>query len=146
MREREVRTICERVQLQAGDTRVMACRGPVGRPVCSKVMIRHSPTRRNAALVAQASKGTGGFDYQLGWPYIALVIEAVCVGVQARPPIAIAAVLLVLFQSPADNSFLKATADSGIFPRYKDAKFFCEMLTAWTFGSFLVVSYLMART
>jgi hypothetical protein len=81
---------------------------------------------------------------QFGWPYAILAIEVACVAAHARLPLAIGSVLLVLFQTPQDNQFLKFLANSGIFPRYKDARFFCRTFTAFTFASFLVVSYLMA--
>ena len=85
-------------------------------------------------------------DYQLGWPYLLLPAELVLVALQLRTPIAVACVLLVLFQTPTDNAFLKFVSSQGIFARYKDAKFFCGVLTGWTFVSFLLVSYLMARS
>jgi hypothetical protein len=103
-----------------------------------------APTLRKFGA-PKAKGGLESFDYQLGWPYIALALESVCVVLHQRAPLAIVAVLLVLFQSPADNQFLKTVANSGLFARYKDAKFFCGVLTAWTFVSFLVVSYLLAR-
>lgn len=81
---------------------------------------------------------------QFGWPYALLLVEIACVVAQARTPLAIASVLLVIFQTPQDNQFLKTVASNGVFPRYKDAQFFCRTLTAFTFFSFLLVSYLMA--
>jgi hypothetical protein len=85
------------------------------------------------------------FNVQLGWPYAILLVETVCVLLHARMPLALACVFLVLFQSPQDSQLLKTVAGLGIFPRYKDAKFFCQALTVYTIGSFLVVSYLMSR-
>lgn len=82
---------------------------------------------------------------QLGWPYVLLGVEAACVAAHARTPLAIACIVLVLFQSPQDNQLLKYVANAGIFPRYKDAQFFCRALTVWTVGSFLVVSYLLSQ-
>jgi hypothetical protein len=104
------------------------------------------PTGGQSYVTARAGKSFDSFDYQLGWPYVALLAEVVFVVLQQRAPLAIASVALALTQSPSDNLFLRSVSGSGAFARYKDAKFFCSVLTAWTFGSFLVVSYLMART
>jgi hypothetical protein len=87
-----------------------------------------------------------GFDVQFGWPYALLAVEVVFVAAQLRLPLAVGSVLLVLFQTPQDNQFLKFLANSGIFSRYKDARFFCHTFTAFTFASFLAVSYIMALT
>ena len=104
----------------------------------------HCSSGRHVA--AQASKRFSGFDYQLGWPYVLIPLEVAAVALQWRLPLAVMSVLLVLFQTPTDNALLKWVADLGAFARYKDAKFFCGVLTASTFTSFLVVSYVMART
>ena len=113
---------------------------------------RHPSVRpfRQHAVAVNASAGArkGVFDkldYQIGWPYAALGLEALCVALHWRAPLALTAVFLVLFQSPSDNALLKAVASSGIFARYKDAQAFCAALTACTFVSFLVVSFLQAR-
>lgn len=101
---------------------------------------------RHRFAAAHATSRQISFDYQLAWPYLLLPAELVLVALQLRTPIAIASVLLVLFQTPSDNAFLKWVSAQGVFARYKDAKFFCGVLTAWTFVSFLVVSYIMARS
>ena len=99
----------------------------------------------NSRVSTQAQKRATSFDYQFGWPYLLIPVELVMTALKWRAPIAIASVLLVLFQTPTDNAFLKSVANSGVFARYKDAKFFCGALTASTFVCFLMVSYLMAR-
>ena len=109
---------------------------------CVPVARRLPHARR---VQCRAERGSG-FDVQFGWPYALLAVEVVCVAAQLRLPLAVGSVLLVLFQTPQDNQFLKFLANSGIFSRYKDARFFCQTFTAFTFASFLVVSYIMALT
>lgn len=93
-----------------------------------------------------AQRRISGFDYQLGWPYGLILAELACVALHWRIVLAITSVLLVLFQTPTDNALLKSVSNSGVFARYKDAKFFCGIFTASTFVCFLLVSYLMAKT
>jgi hypothetical protein len=122
------------------------CRTAINGQPCSLQQPTGRQRKGQSSVAASAQKGLGSLDYQLGWPYVLIPAEFVLVALQLRTPLAITCVLLVLFQSPTDNAFLKWVSNLGVFARYKDAKFFCGALTASTFVSFLVVSYLMAKT
>jgi len=92
-----------------------------------------------------AKKGGDALDVQLSWPFGLLAVELACVLLHARTPLAITSVLLVILQTPQDNWLLARLSESGIFARYKDAKFFLNALTVWTFGTFLASCFLLSK-
>lgn len=96
--------------------------------------------------MAAAARSNGGLDIQLSWPYGLLLAEVACVATQARTPLAVLSILLVILQTPQDNYLLKQLANSSTFGRYKDAKTFLNVFTIFTFGAFLACSFVMSKS
>lgn len=99
-------------------------------------------TQRRVAAAAKS----GGLDVQLSWPYGLLLAEVACVATQARTPLAVLSILLVILQTPQDNYLLKQLSNSSTFGRYKDAKTFLNVFTVFTFGAFLACSFVMSKS